>query len=146
MRTRFPTLWIFKRGPRWRFNGLIGPTDPTADYEIYWWVDFFNYPAIMTHDYADMVQVKFLEALPLLRTATGSSTTNHVDRVWMEVLLKSLGPDGLFYLPIEGRPWAWARPSWIPVIWRPDGSTTQSGDPRSSSCLTHSSAGDFWEP
>ena len=54
-------------------NGLTGPTDPEADYEAYWQVNFFRNPPIMWHDIDD-VQPKFMEALPLLRIITATLT------------------------------------------------------------------------
>jgi hypothetical protein len=41
--------------------------------------------------------VKYFEALPLLRTATGNQQNQFIDREWMEKILGSLGPDGLSY-------------------------------------------------
>ncbi len=40
-------------------NGLTGPTDPDADYEIYWRVHFLSNPPLMYHGMDDQVQVKF---------------------------------------------------------------------------------------
>ena len=86
-------------------NGLTGPTDPAADYEIYFIVDFFQSPPVMTHDFSDVNVVKFMEALPLLRIITGSDLNSQVDRAWMESALRSIGPDGLHRTPLTGRPW-----------------------------------------
>ena len=41
-----------------------------------------------------------------MRIASGSEHNRHVDRAWMEVALRSQGPDGLIYTPVGGRPWA----------------------------------------
>ena len=49
-------------------NGLTGPTDPDADYEVYWWVDFFRNPPVMVHGCAEtgaFQWAKFVGALPL---------------------------------------------------------------------------------
>ena len=86
-------------------NGLTGPTDPDADYEIYWRVSLANHPPMMQHDGNDHVQVKFMEALPLMRLISGSDENRAVDRRWMEVLLHMQGPDGSLYFPVQGRPW-----------------------------------------
>ncbi len=83
-------------------NGVTGPTDPAADCEIYFWANFFHQPPVLTHDWSDWCQPKFMEALPLLRTASGSTLNQHVDEVWKEVILRSIGPDGLYYLPLSG--------------------------------------------
>jgi hypothetical protein len=86
-------------------NGLTGPTDPDADYEIYWKVHFNHNPPMMQHDGNDHVQVKFLEALPLMRLISGSDLNRQVEQRWMEVLLQMQGADGSLYYPVKGRPW-----------------------------------------
>jgi hypothetical protein len=60
----------------------------------------------MQHDFSDWVQnvEGLMESLPLLRVATGSTQNDHVDPVWMSVLLKKIGPDGLVYVPLRGLP------------------------------------------
>ena len=60
----------------------------------------------MPHDFSDFVQVKFHEALPLMRLISGSRQNEAVDRRWMEVVMQMQGPDGLLYYPLKGRPWA----------------------------------------
>jgi len=87
-------------------NGLTGPTDPEADYEIYWYVWMHGDRPAMRHDHNDHVQIKFQEDLPLMRLASGSRQNLEVDRKWMEVVLHMQGPDGLLYYPVVGRPWA----------------------------------------
>jgi len=86
-------------------NGLTGPTDPEADYEIYWQVAFNTNPPVMWHAESDCVQAKHMEALPLLRLASGSRQNLHVEKRWTEVLRQMQGPDGLLYFPKIGRPW-----------------------------------------
>ena len=87
-------------------NGLTGPLDPDADYELYWWAIFHRNPPIMNHDFNDHVQIKFHEALPLMRQASGSRRNEQVDQRWMEIVMQMQGPDGLLYTPVVGRPWA----------------------------------------
>src|SRR6185369_647193 len=84
------TLEIAERA-RLGINCLTGTTDSAADHEIYWWVDFYRNPPTMKHDYNDWCQnvEGMMESLALLRIASGSEQNSHVDRVWMEVLLKS---------------------------------------------------------
>jgi hypothetical protein len=86
---------------------LTAITDPRAEYEIYWLADFARNPPVMSHDYNDWVQKceGLMEALPLLRLATGSSLNDQVDPVWMTGILRSIGSDGLAYLPLKGCPW-----------------------------------------
>ena len=86
-------------------NGVTGPTDPAADYEIYFWVNFFHEPPVMSHNRDDWCQPKFMEALPLLRIASGSTLNSQVDEAWRDMLLRSIGPDGLFYFPLKGGAW-----------------------------------------
>jgi hypothetical protein len=110
-------------------NGLTGPLDPDADYELYMWVNFLYNPPVMTHDWSDWCGYKFFEALPLLRIASGSDLNRQVDPVWKDVILKSIGPDGLFYIPLDGRPWGKASPAWASVVYRADGPATVVADP-----------------
>ncbi len=87
-------------------NVLTSATDPEADYEQYVRVRFRQNPPMMQHDYSDQCLVKFMEALPLMRIITGSDLNTQVDRRWMEVALRRIGPDGIVYTPLRGRPWA----------------------------------------
>ena len=48
---------------------------------------------------------KYREALPLLRMMTGSKKGLDIDQAWAENVLKCIGPDGHYYIPIVGRPW-----------------------------------------
>lgn len=115
-------------------NAVTRITDPAADYEIYMWVSAFHNPPIMTHDFNDWCRLVegIMEGLPLLRTTTGSDFNADVDRVWMQALLKSVGPDGLVYVPLNGRPWSreglGGAPSVEPV-WRADRTRVKFSDP-----------------
>jgi hypothetical protein len=108
-------------------HALTAVTDPEADDQIYWAVDLRRNPVFMQHQYDDYdVQVVegFLEALPLLRVATGSDLNDYIDEHWQRNFLRCLGPDGLFYLPLEGGPWD--RPAGLGSggVWRSNGTTT----------------------
>ncbi|OFX13927.1 MAG: hypothetical protein A2Z18_08570 [Armatimonadetes bacterium RBG_16_58_9] len=97
-------------------NGLTGPTDPEKDYMLYFGVHLMSNPPKMRHGNSDICQTKFMESLPLMRLAGGSSLNDNVDRVWMRTALAMIGPDGLAYWP--SLPWApdvtsWNRP-YIP--------------------------------
>lgn len=89
----------------WAINGLTGPTDEQADYEIYWRVHFRSNPPAMHHTMDDHVQAKFWEALPLMRLMSGSTQNMHIEEKWLEVMLRMQGPDGLLYWPLHNRPW-----------------------------------------
>jgi len=82
--------------------------DPQADGEVFWVVDFLRNPPVMIHDFNDWVlQLEgLLEGVPLGRTACGSTENEDIDQAWMENwVLKALGPDGMLYIPMGGRPW-----------------------------------------
>ena len=117
-------------------NGLVGPTNPSADYELYWWVDINRNPPVMRHELGDWCGLKFMEALPLLRIMTNSKQYDSVDQLWMDVTLKSIGPDGLYYIPLTGRPWARKGMSWGNGFARADGTIADLNDP-SVSQFTH---------
>ena len=101
-------------------NVLTNATDPLADYEMYFDVFFKSNPPMMEHNYSDSCHSKFLEALPLMRIASGSDLNPQVERRWMEVVLQQLGPDGLASSPIGGRPWTLVRSHFIPEGSRTD--------------------------
>lgn len=89
-------------------HALTSVTDPAADDQIYWAVNLRHNPVYMQHQFDDYdVQVVegFLEALPLLRVASGSRLNLDIDEHWTGNFLRCLGPDGLFYLPMRGEPW-----------------------------------------
>ena len=88
-------------------NCLTRNPDPAADYEIHWVVDLARQPPSMMHDWQFVtIQPKFMEALPLLRLASGSTMNWEVDQTWARVAFQMIGPDGLVYTPTDGRPWA----------------------------------------
>ena len=119
---------------------LTEATDPEWDYELYWLLDLFRNPPIMLHDFSDWCQLKFMESLPLLRIISGSEKNIQVDRAWTDMILKSIGPDGLFYMPMSTRPWAreglMAGLDMLSKISKADGTTVSVTDP-SYSFLAH---------
>ena len=106
-------------------NTLTSITDGNADQEVYWLTTFYQNPPVMKHDFSDWVQSVegMMEALPLLRVATGSTQNDHVDPQWMRVQLKTIGPDGLAYVPLKGRPWSLQSVprAYEEPVWKPDG-------------------------
>ncbi|MEW6753950.1 MAG: hypothetical protein AB1505_23660 [Candidatus Latescibacterota bacterium] len=103
-------------------NALTETTDPACDDELYWIVDLLAREPAMYHTVDDHVQAKFFQALPLDRTACGSTQNLDVEYRLMQTHLKMQGTDGLVYLPIRGRPWAlpaapnpWAGLDYLPT-------------------------------
>ena len=66
----------------------------------------------MCHNGSSICQAKFMESLPLMRMVSGSELNPEVDQIWMEAALRNLGPDGMYYYPPGGRPWALQGP-WL---------------------------------
>ncbi|MBL9215332.1 MAG: glycoside hydrolase family 127 protein [Opitutaceae bacterium] len=93
-------------------NGLTGPTDAEKDYLIYFRTVLMAKPPKLQHDDSDICQMKFMEALPLMRVASGSDWNAQVDPVWMRTALRMIGPDGLAYWP--SLPWAPNADVWNP--------------------------------
>lgn len=111
-------------------NGLTGPNDPNADYEQYFGPDLGSNPARMGHDWSDQCQMRSMKALPLMRHISGSNLNSQIDQVWVDVVLKSIGPDGLYYVPTRGRPWSHRGVESIPDgIYTADARTVPPGDP-----------------
>jgi hypothetical protein len=125
---RIPDTYDIQSRAALGVNALTGATNPLANYELYWQVKFANNPVLMNHDWNDWCQIKFQESLPLLRMVSGSQQEIQVDQAWQDVTLKSLGPDGLHYIPMQGRPWAWDVSFWTDRIARADGTLAQLRD------------------
>jgi hypothetical protein len=112
-------------------GGLTGPTDPEADHELYFWADFFANPPMLYHSFDDWCQPKLMEALPLLRTASGSAAASGVDESWRRSLVRSIGPDGLSYSPPVGRSWSRLDGAGLEMtmpVFRADGTITTLAD------------------
>jgi len=107
------TLDIAERAD-YAIHCLTNIVDPEADYEMWWAGNLNRKPPVMYHSFHDLNIVgKFHEALPQLRTVTGSDLNLDVDQVWAEALLHMQGEDGLIYMPIVGRPWARYQSEWL---------------------------------
>lgn len=112
-------------------NVLTSMPDPDADYEDYFPVDFFRNPPVMRHNFADWVQIceSHMEDLPLMRIVTGNAVNGNVDRIWMnDWVLRSIGPDGLLYMPLRGRPWARDGLGGVDPLWTAGGTVISSKD------------------
>ena len=96
-------------------NPLTEATDANADREIYCMGVFCVKPALLCHGVSDAnVQPKFQLTVPLMRMISGSDQNLQVEADWLTRLRRCIGPDGLFYLPLRGRPWeAISIPNWI---------------------------------
>jgi hypothetical protein len=101
------TLDLAERA-RLAIHGMTEPTDPEADYEVYWHVLFRCHPPMMRHEWpCTTIRPKFEETVSLMRIMCGSNQNSHVEQRWVEVGLKMQGPDGLLHTPARGRPWAY---------------------------------------
>ncbi len=112
-------------------NVLTCDTNRLQDHEQYFSVYMGN-PLRMAHNFSDWCTPKYLEALALLRIVTGSTFMTQVDQTWQDVILKSIGPDGLYYFPLQGKPWYGKELWWAHAIARPDGTlfTIMKPDPK----------------
>jgi hypothetical protein len=142
-----PDTFDIEERAKLAIHGITSITDPNADYEIFWFGNFYRNPPVLIHDFSDWCQnvEGLMEVLPLLRAATGSRLNDQVDPVWMVTLLKSVGPDGLVYVPLNGRPWSRVNAAGVEPVWRKDGSKTHINDPSVSqvanSCTCQRSIG-----
>jgi hypothetical protein len=109
---------------------LTSIADPMCDHQVYWIAWWDRNPAVLLHDYNDWVQSVegLMEVLPLLRVVTGSNLRPEVDRSWMQVALKSIGADGLTYVPLNGLPWSRLHVAFSEPVWRPDGTSTSANN------------------
>lgn len=102
---------------------LTRQTDPDFGYETYQQANFPAPPEkpVMYHSFHDFngSQPKYLEALTLLRTICGSTESLNVDKGLLNGLLRQIGPDGLVYVPVKGRPWA-TFDDWNSVLREPN--------------------------
>jgi hypothetical protein len=100
------TLDLAERA-RMAVHGMTSMTNPNLYHEMYFTVIHMSQPPSMRHSQSDLdTQGKFVESTALMRVVSGSKENLHVDRTWMEVLLRMQGDDGLLYTPTTGREWA----------------------------------------
>ena len=101
-----PDTFDLQERARLVIHAMTEATDPLADYEPYYLVYFRTNPPSMRHaTWQGATLPKYMESVALMRLVSGSDQNLQVDRRWMEVALKSQGPDGLIYTPTRGRPW-----------------------------------------
>lgn len=100
------TLDLAERA-RIAIHALTEVTNPEEDFEIYNTNSFAtNPPSMEMHCWYPTLLPKFMWALSMMRTMSGSEQNTQVDQRWLEVALKMQGSDGLIYAPVKGRPWA----------------------------------------
>jgi hypothetical protein len=89
-------------------NGLLGTVDPDVDYECYFLSFLASRPQYMVH-WSSMpsgVMPKYLEALALLRTMSGSAHLREIEHGMVEAILANIAEDGLIYdRKTPRRPW-----------------------------------------
>jgi hypothetical protein len=131
-------------------NVLTSAVDPGADYEPYchifanpkgWNSYTFQYnpdierrAPVMTHDfhgYNTGIGEGWIEDMPLLRTASGSTQNLDVSQHMFDNMRRMIGDDGLPRFPLRGRPWALFVGWWIddPITGRSnDSDMTMTGE------------------
>lgn len=105
-RARVPDTLDLAERARAMLNALTETTDPAANAEIYWHVEFGWKPPTMYHDANDWVEYKYYAPSLLLRQACGWLGRADVEWHRMANVAQMQGPDGLMYIPQTGRPWA----------------------------------------
>ena len=92
-------------------SSLTQLLNPQMDFVGYHRLRLYANPPIMVQsDYQTNCEVKIVEALPLLRTMSGSDFNDEVDVGAMRTFVSQIGADGLYYLkhmryPERDRPW-----------------------------------------
>lgn len=116
------TLDLAERA-KFALQSLTGLTDPVVNYDVFFLAIFYRNPPVLQHSSSDpFVQPKFQESLQLMRVITGSEVNNLVDEAWTVGMLRSIGPDGLYYIATRGRPWIrLGIEAWTPNVILRDG-------------------------
>jgi len=93
---------------RLALNGVLGLLDPKADYEPIFATHLLAQPPYMVHwsgMYSGMLP-KLIEAIPLLRSATGSEYGREIEEGMLAAVFKNISHDGLIYDEERpDRPW-----------------------------------------
>ena len=96
------TLDLAERA-RLAVNALTGSADRERGCEPYTCANFNVHPAYMNHVAGGPCTPKVIEALPMMRIASGSNQDLDVDREMLEAVMSNVGEDGLWWIP--GMPW-----------------------------------------
>jgi len=89
-------------------HALTGALDPDYGYELYFVVQFCRNPAVMIHEGTGLAtnNPKFAEAQAMMRVMSGSDFNLDIQHAMMDCMLKNVHEDGLYYSPLERRPWS----------------------------------------
>lgn len=87
-------------------QGIHGMCDMNYNAENFWRAEFNWKHPMMYHDENDWCEYKTYASSMLLRQACGSQERLDIEWHRMANLLQMRGPDGLLYIPLQGRPWA----------------------------------------
>ena len=86
-------------------NALTGAADPEHGYETFQCAHFHQRPAYMSRRYSGPCMQKPLEALPMMRAASGSAQNADYDAKMVDFVVRNIDQDGLWWMRAEGRPW-----------------------------------------
>lgn len=82
-------------------SALTTPLDAEHDYQLYWLGVVATHPASLYMSSWEALDTKFWEALPLLRSITGSVINTHVDAIWQARMVRSLSNEGPIVFSID---------------------------------------------
>jgi hypothetical protein len=87
---------------------LTGALNPEYGYELYFIVRFCQNPAMMHHEGTGLPtnNPKFAEAQPMMRVMSGSDHNLDIQHAMIQSMLGNIHEDGLYYSPLERRPWS----------------------------------------
>jgi hypothetical protein len=87
---------------------LTGALDPEYGYELYFMVRFCQNPAMMHHESTGLPtnNPKFAEAQAMMRVMSGSDHNLDIQHAMIQSMLRNIHEDGLYYSPLERRPWS----------------------------------------
>ena len=101
------TLDLADRGSL-ALHALTGALDYQNGYELYFVVRFCHNPPVMLHEGTGLPtnNPKFAEAQPMMRVMSGSDYNLDIQQAMMKSMLGNVHDDGLYYSPLERRPWS----------------------------------------
>lgn len=89
-------------------HALTGALDADYGYELYFFVQFCQKPPVMIHESTGLPtnNPKFAEAQAMMRVMSGSNYNLDIQQEMMNSMLRNVHADGLYYSPLERRPWS----------------------------------------